>query len=75
MAPTDRAATPIEVDDDLTLWKLPEVLRVVPVSRSTWFEGVKSGRFPQPLRLSQRLLLWRAKDIRALITRLTNDAA
>ena len=39
----------------------------IPVSRSTWREGVKSGRFPQPVKLGPRVTAWRAEDIAALI--------
>lgn len=39
-----------------------------PVSASTWWKGVKEGRYPQPCRsLGQRITAWRAEDIRALI--------
>lgn len=40
---------------------------VIPVSRSTWLAGVKSGRFPPPIKLSARTTAWRVEDIRALI--------
>ena len=33
------------------LLKLSEVLKLVPVSKSTWWEGVRTGRFPQPVKL------------------------
>jgi prophage regulatory protein len=39
----------------------------IPVSRSTWWAGVKSGRFPQPLKLGPRITVWRVEEIRALI--------
>ncbi|SMP36239.1 helix-turn-helix transcriptional regulator [Shimia sagamensis] len=39
----------------------------VPVSRSTWWAGVRSGRFPQPIRLGPRNTAWRVGDIRALL--------
>ncbi len=39
----------------------------VPVSRSTWWAGVRSGRFPQPIRLGPRTTAWRVGDIRALL--------
>ena len=39
----------------------------IPVGRSTWWEGVKSGRFPQPVKLGPRITAWRVEDIRALI--------
>ena len=42
----------------------------IPVSRSTWWAGVKSKRFPQPVKLGPRFTAWRVEDIRALIERL-----
>lgn len=38
----------------------------IPVSKSTWWQGVKDGRFPQPQKLGPRTTVWRVKDIRAL---------
>ena len=39
----------------------------IPVGRSTWWAGVKDGRFPQPVKLGPRITVWRVEDIRALI--------
>ena len=39
----------------------------VPVSRSTWWAGVRSGRFPAPRYLGGRVTVWRNEDIRKLI--------
>lgn len=47
--------------------RLPMVLSVFPVSKSTWWAGVKSGRFPQGHRISARVTAWKVEDIRALI--------
>jgi len=47
--------------------RLPQVLAVFPVSRSTWWAGVKAGRYPQPVKLGERCTAWRAEEIRALI--------
>ncbi|HRE60064.1 MAG TPA: AlpA family phage regulatory protein [Micropepsaceae bacterium] len=41
----------------------------IPVSRSTWWEGVRTGRFPQPVKLGPRITAWRAEDIQKLIER------
>lgn len=38
----------------------------IPVSKSSWWAGVKAGRFPQPQKLGPRTTVWRAEDIRAL---------
>ena len=45
----------------------PPIPAIFPVSRSTWWAGVKSGRYPQPVKLSMRCTAWRVSDIRALI--------
>lgn len=47
--------------------RLPEVLKLIPVSKSTWWAGVKSGRFPKSVKLGPRTTAWRAEDIQALI--------
>ncbi len=39
----------------------------IPVSRSSWWEGVRNGRYPQPVKLGPRTTAWRVEDIRALI--------
>jgi prophage regulatory protein len=50
----------------------PPVPAIIPVSKSTWWAGVKSGRYPQPVRtLGARITAWRVEDICALI----NDTA
>ena len=46
---------------------VPRIEPLVPVSRSTWWAGVASGRFPKPLKLGPRLPVWRKSDILALI--------
>ena len=38
----------------------------IPVSKSTWWAGVKEGRFPQPQKLGPRTTVWKVDDIRAL---------
>jgi prophage regulatory protein len=45
------------------LIRLPEVLRRIPVSKSTWWKGVKEGQYPKPVKLSPRVTCWRESDI------------
>ena len=46
----------------------PPIPAVIPVGKSTWWEGVRTGRYPQPVRtLGRRITAWRVEDIRALI--------
>ena len=47
--------------------RLSTVLKFIPVGKTTWWEGVKSGRFPKPIKLGTRTTAWRVEDIRALI--------
>jgi prophage regulatory protein len=40
----------------------------IPVSKSGWYEAIKSGRFPiKPVRLGPKTVCYRAADIRRLI--------
>ena len=45
----------------------PPVPAIIPVSKSTWWQGVKSGIYPAPVKLSPRITVWRVDDIRKLI--------
>lgn len=58
------------IDPESELWRLPAVLAHVPISRSSWFAGVRSGRYPKPVRLSERRVAWRASDIRSFVAAL-----
>jgi prophage regulatory protein len=53
------------------LVRLPRIIAPygpIPVSKSTWWAGVKEGRYPQPVKLGPRITAWRVEDIRALIS-------
>jgi predicted DNA-binding transcriptional regulator AlpA len=47
--------------------RLPVVLSVYPVSKSTWWAGVKSGRYPAGVKLSEKTTAWDVTKIRQLI--------
>lgn len=53
--------------------RLPQVLEVIPVKKTCWWEGVKSGRYPKAVKLSPRCTAWRAEDIRELIKRISEQ--
>jgi prophage regulatory protein len=55
---------------DIKFLRLPKVLEMVPVSKSTWWAGVKSGNYPKPVKLSRRTTAWLREDIEALCTRI-----
>ena len=47
----------------------PPIPPVVPVCKTTWWAGVKSGRFPPPVKPfgNLRVTCWRVEDIRRLL--------
>lgn len=47
--------------------RLKAVLKIIPVGKSSWWNGVRSGRFPAPVRLGPNTTAWRVEDIQGLI--------
>lgn len=47
---------------------------IVPISKSSWYNGIRAGRFPRPLKLGVRTTVWRVSEIRALIDGEMNGA-
>lgn len=45
----------------------PPIPPIIPVKKSCWWAGVKTGRFPKPVKLGSRVTAWRVEDIRTLI--------
>lgn len=50
-----------------SLLRLKRVLEIDPVSASTRWAGVRTGRFPRPVKLGPRTTCWRARDVFPLI--------
>ena len=57
------------------LLRLPQVLALIPVGKSSWWRGCKTGRYPKPVKLGPRTTVWRAEDIAALMQSLGNQGA
>jgi prophage regulatory protein len=53
--------------DKAAFVRLPTILKILPISPSTWWAGIKSGHFPKGVRLGRRITAWRVEDIRKLI--------
>jgi len=45
----------------------PAIPPIIPIGKSSWWEGIKDGRFPKPVKLGPRITAWRIEDIRNLI--------
>ncbi len=54
--------------------RLPQILALIPVGKSTWWEGCKTGKFPKPIKLSERTTVWRVEDINAYIAQAGKQA-
>lgn len=45
----------------------PVIPPIVPISKASWWRGVKSGRYPKPIKLTKRTTVWRANEILAFL--------
>ncbi len=45
----------------------PPIPAIIPVCATTWWAGIKAGRYPKGTKLSPRVTVWRASDVFALI--------
>ena len=52
---------------DTGFLRQPQVLAFVPISKSTLWRRVQARTFPEPVKLSVRVTVWRAEDIRRWI--------
>lgn len=53
--------------------RLPQVLHVLGIGKTTFWEGIKTGRFPAPIKLGPRTAVWRVEEIRGLIDRISDQ--
>lgn len=58
----------------LKLLREQEVLKRIPVGRSSWWLGIAEGRFPKPLKLGPRTSAWLESDVDSLIERLIEES-
>lgn len=60
------------------LYRLREIIKPqgpVPVRRSCWYAGIKTGRFPKPVRIGSRIVAWKKSDIDQLLISITKMEA
>ena len=63
------------MDEELGFYRLKHVLEVFPVSKDTWLDGVKTGRFPKPIKLSDGITFWNKSDVHDLCRRVREGGA
>lgn len=53
--------------------RLSQVLRLLPVSKTSWYDGIKAGIYPPPVKIGKRSKAYRAQDIRGLIDQINDE--
>lgn len=57
-------------EDDEAFVREPTVLAVFPISKTSWREGIKAGKYPEGVLLTPRCRAWKVKEIRQLLAEL-----
>ncbi len=55
------------------LLRLPQVLEIVPVCKSSWWAGIKAGKYPHGKKLGAKTTVWLESEIIALVERVTSN--
>ena len=45
----------------------PPIEPIIPISKSSWWNGVRKGKYPKPIKLGENTTVWHEDDIRELI--------
>jgi prophage regulatory protein len=51
----------------------PPIKPIIPVSKTAWWKGVAEGKYPQPIKISEKVTVWRSDQIEALIDQLCSQ--
>jgi len=55
--------------------RLPEILQLIPISRSSWWRGIREGRFPPGIKLTPRTTAWLKSEILSLMEKLIEESS
>lgn len=55
------------------LIRLPQVLQILPIGKSTWWSWVASGKAPKGIKLGKKTTAWRTSDIQQLLNNLCEE--
>ena len=55
------------------LWRLPTVLEIVGLCRTSWLDGVREGRYPRPIKISKRAVAWKSESVLAVLEKLAAE--
>jgi len=51
----------------IEMWRLPQVIRLVGLSKPSIYRLMKAGSFPKSKKLSERAVAWRSDDVMAWV--------
>ncbi|WOH37682.1 AlpA family phage regulatory protein [Thalassotalea fonticola] len=46
---------------------IPPIPAIFPIGKSSWWLGIKQGRYPKPVKLGPNTTAWKVEDIKRLI--------
>ena len=52
---------------------IPPIQPIIPVAKSTWWDGVKKGKYPKPYKIGNNTTVWRSDEIQALVDNLCKN--
>lgn len=58
---------------ELQLLRLPDVLKIIPVKKSAWWQGVRQGYFPKGHKIGPKLRVWTLGEIEDLLEKISSD--
>jgi len=44
---------------------IPPIQPIIPVAKSTWWDGVKKGKYPKPYKIGNKTTVWKSNEIQA----------
>ena len=59
----------------ISLYRLPQVLARIPISRSAWYAGIRAGMYPQSFSLGPRTAVWRSDEIDFVVSTLISQGS
>lgn len=55
--------------------RLPEILNLLPIGRSTWWLWVATGKAPKGIKLGAKTTAWKLADIQKLLDDLSKEGS
>jgi prophage regulatory protein len=61
------------LNSEITLMRIPQILEVMPISKSKFWLMVQKGEFPKPIKIG-RSSFWTIEQVQAFIRERTNQS-